>query len=66
MTIEETIQILSVYHAEGYFDVIRGFNDAIKLGIEALKRLEEYRENYINIGLDFAFQVLPGETVEEK
>ena len=58
MTLEKAIEILT--------DILRCVkpgdppdeHDAIKLGIEALKRLQEHRTSHIDIGL----RALPGET----
>ena len=58
MNPEKAIEILSTYRAEGYHDVIKGFDDSLKLGIEALKRRLEY--NHKNL-IDFS-TLLPGET----
>jgi len=61
MTLEEAIQNLTYMkeHLYSYFN--RPQFQALELGIEALKRLKEHREDHI----DITFRALPGETEEE-
>ena len=60
MTIEEAIKIL-----EDILNFVKPGDppeehDAVKLGIEALKRLQEHRYDHI----DITYRALPGETKE--
>lgn len=58
MTIDKAIEILlDLLHKTPRFSPFDNRN-AIELGIEALKRLKEHREDHI----DITFRALPGET----
>ena len=60
MKLEKAIEILQHYHVEPALPR-RGFvEDALKLGIEAMKRIKDYRER----SSTFATPLLPGETEE--
>ena len=59
MTIDKALEILESYYREVDIDPPFHFNDALKLGIEALKRIRDDRA--INI-IDVQ-QPLPGEEV---
>jgi len=58
MKLEKAIEILSSPTARAGIEGIVEFEDAVSLGIEALKRLKEHREDHIEI----IFRALPGET----
>lgn len=58
MTIDKAIEILTDYKMQSAFEATTDFTDALKLGIEALKRLKEHREEHI----DITFRALSGET----
>ena len=60
MTLDKAMEILaeSAYHGSTTFN--EDYKDAQKLGIEALKRLKEHREDQI----DITYRALPGETEE--
>ena len=58
MTLDEAIEILSIYDKQGVVTALPDFHDAVKLGREALKRLQEQRSGTI---LD-EYDLLPGET----
>ena len=60
MTLQEAIKILGDYKMQSAFEATPAFVDALKLGIEALKRRREY--NHKNL-IDFSV-LLPGETEE--
>lgn len=60
MTINEAIEILSICSNEADKQGRRGYRDAFKLGIEALKRLAFNRLNTIAS----SDELLPGETKE--
>lgn len=60
MTIEEAIRILSAYAYENKTIPVQELDDAIKLGIEALKREKGQR----TMGLPSPIVLLPGETRE--
>ena len=62
MTIDEAIESLEKILTEPIYHGIAGDVDAIKLGIEALKRIAKEREfPHVHIGTE-----LPGETPEEE
>jgi hypothetical protein len=60
MTLDKAIEILEIHAANIYHPEIDGEADAIKLGIEALKRIQECRLADYMIKEDY----LPGETEE--
>ena len=64
MTIKlsKAIEILNTHQCDMPRDKVPDLIDAIKLGIEALKRLQEHRTEHI----DITFRALPGETPEEE
>ena len=60
MKIEKAIEILTTHTKEPCTISFDDLKEAEKLGIEALKRVKDNRENL----LPFAFHALPGETEE--
>ena len=58
MKIDEAIKILSTYMKGSDEAEPVKFDDAILLGIEALKRIVEAREQHLRLGV----HLLPGET----
>lgn len=58
MTLAKTIELLNFLILQGFGPTQDDTKDAIKIGIEALKRLKHERL----IGDKFAAQPLPGET----
>lgn len=60
MRLDEAIEILRRTYAPSNDPALKDFNDAIKLGIEALKRELEYRESMP----PKKGELLPGETEE--
>jgi len=60
MTIDEAVGLLHGLQGETPEQLATPMQQAIKLGIEALKRLKEHREDHI----DITFRALPGETVK--
>ena len=62
MTIDKAIKILQTTQYLCGATESQQFGDAIKLGIEALKRLKEVRER----GYNLFGHLLPGETEEVK
>jgi hypothetical protein len=60
MTIDEAIRILDSSQAPPLMHPESKYNNALNLGIEALKRIKDNRENL----LPFTFHKLPGETEE--
>lgn len=62
MTIDEAIKILDIVQAPPLMHPEHKYNEALKLGIEALKRITEGR----NKGYDFFAHSLPGETLDKE
>jgi len=58
MRVERAIEILLNHQADMPRADVPDLISAIKLGIEALKRLKEHREHHI----DITYRALPGET----
>jgi len=61
ITLEKAIEILTIHndHNPNFTDAER--REAHKLGIEALKRIKHYREEYFSL----ADHTLPGETKDK-
>jgi len=60
MNIDQAIESLTIELKEGDFAHGSPYENALKLGIEALKRLKEGRQK----GYDFFEHLLPRETME--
>ncbi len=60
MTIDKAVEILDNYQADMCLTPATDLRDAVKLGIEALKRINEIRES----PLGYTEFRLPGETKE--
>ena len=60
MKIDKAIEILALYYREVNIDPPLHFNDALKIGIEAMERVKEIRRR----GYDYYGYNLPSETVE--
>jgi len=60
MTLKKAIEILIDHKMQSAFEATSDFEDALKLGIEALKRLNKLRDNYS----PYSIAPLPGETEE--
>ena len=58
MKIDKAIKILDVHQEMLRLEDLPDLYNALQLGIEALKRLKEHREEHI----DITFRALPGET----
>ena len=58
ITIDEAIELLSAYIYEDKSIPVQDFDDATKLGIEALKKVKGVREGKEWVGIN----LLPGET----
>ncbi len=60
MTLEKAIEILNLAHAGVISIQSKDYQDAVKLGIEAMKRVEDMRISPCTT----ADEILPGETPE--
>ncbi|MBA7681213.1 hypothetical protein ES703_89550 [subsurface metagenome] len=58
MKLAKAIEILGFYYREVNIDPPFHFNDALRLSVEGLKRLQDGREK----GYDYFDLLLPGET----